>query len=120
MSDTMTADEFRNLPKDKYKQHIEFRLVDLIEAKKIRGFEKELVFDSSRKFRFDWAIPDKKIAIEYEGVGVAKGGKSRHTTKIGYATDCEKYNLAVINGWRVLRYTSKNYQQVMNDLTKLL
>jgi hypothetical protein len=65
----------------------------------------EHVFDSKRKFKFDIAILpiENKIAIEYEGLF---SEKSRHTSLTGYPRDCEKYRLAVINGWRVLRYTA--------------
>ncbi len=38
-------------------------------------------FDQERKWRFDWVITEKMIAIEYEGLNSAK---SRHTTKKGY------------------------------------
>lgn len=62
-----------------------------------------------RLFRFDWAIPEYKLAIEYEGIF---SNKSRHTSVTGYATDCEKYNLATLQGWKVLRYTATNYQML--------
>ena len=65
--------------------------------------KKEFQFDPKRKFRFDYAIPDHKIAVEYEG-GVYKGG--RHTRTKGYARDAQKYNLALKLGWKVLRYTA--------------
>ncbi|MBD0822623.1 hypothetical protein ICJ85_01195 [Aestuariibaculum marinum] len=77
----------------------------------------ELKFSEERKFRFDWAIPDLKIAIEYEGLF---SGKSRHTTKSGFSRDTEKYNLAAIEGWIVLRYTAKTYKNLNRDLKKLL
>lgn len=77
----------------------------------------ELQFDSARKFRFDWAIPEHKIAIEYEGIISEKSG---HTTISGYTKDCEKYNLAIKNGWRVLRYTALNYENLFKDLNFLL
>ncbi len=66
---------------------------------------REYKFLANRKFRFDIAIPDKKIAIEFEG-GIFSGG--RHTRGKGYARDVEKYNLAVLEGWKVLRYTTEN------------
>lgn len=56
-----------------------------------------------RKFRFDCANPSKKIAIEIEG-GLWITG--RHNQPIGMIQDMEKYNLAVLNGWKVLRYTT--------------
>ncbi|WP_142783369.1 hypothetical protein [Changchengzhania lutea] len=83
----------------------------------IENYVEELQFDDVRKFRFDWALPDLKIAIEYEGIF---SKKSRHTTIKGFTTDCEKYNLAQIMGWKVLRYTANNYQNIEKDLKKLL
>jgi hypothetical protein len=55
-----------------------------------------------RKFRFDFAVPADKIAIEYEG-GTYSGGA--HIRGAHYASDCEKYSLAAIHGWRVIRLT---------------
>lgn len=78
----------------------------------------EMVAIPGRKYRFDWALPEPyKIAIEYEGVYTT--GKSRHTQTSGYTEDCRKYNLAVLNGWRVLRYTAKNVDELYDDLIKL-
>ncbi len=64
--------------------------------------ECELKFNPSRKWRFDYAYPDLKIAIEQEG-GAYSGG--RHTRGTGFIKDMEKYNSAAIMGWRILRYT---------------
>lgn len=83
----------------------------------IKEFVEELEFSETRKFRFDWAIPDLKLAIEYEGIF---SKKSRHTTIQGFTDDCEKYNLAQLLGWKVLRYTAKNYQDFSRDLKKIL
>ena len=80
-------------------------------------FVKEHKFLTDRKFKFDWAFPDLKIAIEYEGVFSAK---SRHTQKAGYSKDCEKYNLASINGWQLLRYTALNYKNLKEYLQLLI
>ena len=74
-------------------------------------------FLSDRKFRFDAAIPSLKIAIEYEGILSEKSG---HTTLVGFTKNTEKYNLAVIEGWKLLRYTCKNYQDFGRDLERLL
>ena len=77
----------------------------------------ELEFYPDRKFRFDWALPTIKVAIEYEGLMSKKSG---HTTISGYTKDCEKYNLAQISGWKVLRYTAVNYKNLDRDLKNLL
>lgn len=81
------------------------------------SYTTEYKFSDQRKFRFDFAIPEQKIGIEYEGL---MSKKSRHTTSTGYSKDCEKYNLAQIEGWRVLRYTALNYSQLEKDIKKIL
>lgn len=76
-----------------------------------------------RRYRFDFAIlkdpqgNEVKIACEYEGIVSAK---ARHTTITGYTNDTSKYNLAVLHGWKVLRYTALNYKNVWADLQVLL
>lgn len=61
---------------------------------------KEYVFHPVRKWRFDYAFPDAKIALEVEG-GVYTGG--RHIRPKGFLGDVDKYNAASVMGWRVLR-----------------
>lgn len=61
---------------------------------------KEFKFHPTRKWRFDYAIPEHKIAIEVEG-GVWTGG--RHISPKGFLNDMEKYNSATLMGWRVFR-----------------
>ena len=60
-------------------------------------------FAPPRRFRFDFAWPDKLIAVELEGGVWARG---RHVRGKGYESDCEKYNLAQSLGWSVYRFTS--------------
>jgi hypothetical protein len=66
-------------------------------------WEREYVFYPGRKFRFDFAFLPFRLGVEVMG-GIYSGG--RHTTGAGYAKDCEKLNLACIQGWRVLYVTS--------------
>ena len=80
-------------------------------------FIPEYRFDDKRKFRFDWAIPDHMIAVEYEGIFSEKSG---HTTLSGYTKDVIKYNLAAKKGWKVLRYTADNYLDFESDLHELI
>ena len=69
---------------------------------------KEYKFLKDRRFRFDLALPQHKIAIEYEG-GVWSNG--RHTRGKGYISDIKKYNLATMHGWKLLRYTTEDTKQ---------
>ena len=59
-------------------------------------------FYKKRRWRFDYAIPAYKIALEVEG-GVWTQG--RHTRPKGFLGDVEKYNTAALFGWRVFRCT---------------
>ena len=64
--------------------------------------EKEYRFHPTRKWRFDYAIPAIKLAVEVEG-GVWTGG--RHTSSKGFLGDMEKYNEAALLGWCLIRTT---------------
>ena len=57
-------------------------------------------FHPVRRWRFDYAWIDHKVALEVEG-GVWTGG--HHTRGVGFLGDVEKYNAAVLAGWRVVR-----------------
>jgi hypothetical protein len=69
-----------------------------------------------RKWRFDYAWPDHKIALEIEGavfgrlITTADGKKiragGRHSTGAGLQADAFKYNRAAILGWLVIRATT--------------
>lgn len=86
----------------------ELRCVKLIE---------EYQFDTVRKFRSDYAIPAYKILVEYEGI--FSEGQNGHTGFKHYTKDTNKYNLAAMNGFKVLRYTNKNYKDLEIDLEKI-
>ena len=99
------------------KNTIELFLKQFQQQGMIESYQTEYKFDDVRKFRFDYAISSLMIAIEYEGI---MSDKSRHTTIGGYSKDIEKYNLAVTQGWKVLRYTALNYLELYTDLEKIL
>jgi hypothetical protein len=65
--------------------------------------EREHQFALPRKWAFDFAWLDYKIALEIEG-GAFKGPGHRSVGK--FLRDIEKYNEAAINNWRVLRCTT--------------
>lgn len=99
------------------KNAIGFILKSFHQHDMIPEYVTEHQFDDKRRFRFDWAIPELKIAIEYEGIFSEKSG---HTTVNGYTKDVKKYNLATIQGWKVLRYTALNYSDLAQDLELFL
>lgn len=57
-------------------------------------------FHPVRRWRFDYAWIEHKVALEVEG-GVWTGG--RHTRGAGFIKDMEKLNAATVAGWRVVR-----------------
>lgn len=61
----------------------------------------EYRFHPTRKWRFDFAWCEYKVAVEVEG-GVWSRG--RHVRGQGFIDDCEKYNAAAALGWRVFRF----------------
>jgi hypothetical protein len=60
----------------------------------------EVQFHSTRRWRFDYAWPQYRVALEIEG-GVFTGG--RHTSGAGFVKDAEKYNYAACMGWAIIR-----------------
>lgn len=66
-------------------------------------FIPELEFHPVRKWRLDYAWPQRKVALEVHG-GVFK--KSRHTTGVGFTKDREKMNEAQLHGWIVIEVTT--------------
>jgi very-short-patch-repair endonuclease len=82
---------------------IEETLVLHLNIAKIRGWVREYQFDPIRKWRADFAWPDLKILVECEG-GLREGSRGRHMRTDGYIADLEKYNVATLAGWMVLRF----------------
>ena len=87
--------------------------------------KREYRFDPSRRWRFDFAWPAYRVAVEIDG-GIYAGCKS-HTHGPDIAKDQEKRNAAVELGWRVLVFNSRDLtgkriittiQQVANLLHK--
>lgn len=60
----------------------------------------EYRFAPPRRWRFDYAWPRHRVALEVEG-GVWVYG--RHNRAAGFVRDMEKYNEAAARGWRVVR-----------------
>ena len=85
-----------------HKSSIETELHLQIRSAKLPNAERELKFHPVRLWRFDFAWPEQKLAVECEG-GLYTGG--RHTRGSGFEKDCEKYNEATLHGWRILRFS---------------
>jgi very-short-patch-repair endonuclease len=73
-----------------------------------------------RGWRFDFAWPDKKLAVEVEGG--TRFGRSRHSKGEGFERDAAKYNRAARDGWIVLRYSTRMVVlgDAINDVVSVL
>ena len=74
-----------------------------IRAHRLPVPQREFRFSTEQLFRFDFAFVDERIAVECEGGTWVKGAHSRGKH---FESDCEKYNLAVCEGWRIVRFTT--------------
>lgn len=76
--------------------------------------DREFMFHPSRKWRIDFAWPDRKLAVEIES--------SVHRIKSRFAGDLDKYNALNRAGWMLLRYTSKMVTagDAINDVLEIL
>lgn len=81
----------------KLAQRVEVQLVNLPK------FSKEFKFHPVRRWRFDYAWPELKVALEIHG-GVFVNG--RHTRGKGFTEDKVKMNSAQLLGWIVIEATT--------------
>lgn len=80
--------------------------------------EREFAFARpDRDWRFDFAWPDRRIALEVEG-GIWSAG--RHVRPKGFLGDMQKYNAAAARGWLVFRVTPATLDSLTTvDMIKL-
>jgi very-short-patch-repair endonuclease len=87
------------------REHLELTFKAQLRAVGLRnGWVCEYEFHPDRKWRFDFAWVDRKLAIEVEG-GTTYGN-SRHSKGVGFDNDAEKYNTASAMGWTLFRFSS--------------
>lgn len=97
--------------------YIEIMLLDWCQKRGYKLYE-EYVFSTVRAYRLDYAVADIKLGIEFDG-GIYQA-KSGHRSKTGVQRDIEKGNLAIQEGWRVLRFSALNYTNILQQLNDLL
>lgn len=84
---------------------LEAELEFQIRAYKLPAATREHRFDPVRRWRFDFCWIPQKIALEIEGGIWIRGGHNRGK---GFISDCDKYNKATLDGWRVFRVTTNH------------
>lgn len=90
----------------------DYVLVPLLKSASRFDMVREYKFHPTRKWRFDFAYPGLKVALEKEG-GVFMGSRGRHTNGGGFTADCEKYSVAASMGWLVIRATTAQINKLM-------
>ncbi len=91
-----------SIPRSKLSHHEEELWLRLRGDRTILTPIREYRFHPTRKWRFDFAWPDYKVAVEVEGV-LWQGGGGRHQRVQGFLRDAEKYEAATLLGWTVYR-----------------
>jgi len=66
-------------------------------------FQREYRFHPTRRWRFDFVIPEYRLAIEVDGSVYSRG---RHTRGKGWEEDAIKLSEAAILGWYVMRFST--------------
>lgn len=114
-------DDSRNIKNKTLKTDAFMKLID-IEL----GLEvwREFYFSTERLYRFDYAIPEYKVAIECNG-GIWAKGNSGHSSGKGIMRDMDKNNLAQSLGWNLISVTPGQLMTsytigLINDLAKKL
>ena len=105
----------------KIKSELENLFAFQIKSLKLPQPVNEHLFHPTRKWRFDFAWPDIKFAVEIEGGTYSNG---RHVRGKGFENDCIKYGEAMRLGWDVYRCTggmvTSGYAiRTVEDLIKL-
>lgn len=106
----MSIDEYKAITSPKAKNKAKAKeqvrkLAELVEGNLIDlpKYQQEFIFHPVRKWRFDYAWPDIKVALEIHG-GIFTNG--RHTRGKGFSEDKVKMNSAQLLGWIVIEATT--------------
>lgn len=89
------------------RSELELLMASQLQGASVLPWKTEFRFFVGRLWRFDFAWPGQKVALEIEGGTFSEGA---HTRGKGFEEDCEKYNVAILLGWAVIRATRKQVE----------
>ncbi len=93
------ASEHRRAERERLEDTLAFQL----QARKIRGYRREVEWHPRRNFRSDFLWPEERVIVEVEGGQWTQG---RHQRGGGMERDAVKYNEASLMGFMVLRFVT--------------
>lgn len=79
----------------------EQKFVDWCKLENITGYEMQYKYEPSRRWKADFAFPEKKILVEINGI-------DHFSSWTNIKNDAEKWNHAQKNGWKVFLFPT-NY-----------
>ena len=95
-------------PDGKYASYLERKMIQVLQSAGLCDeMTREYRFHPTRKWRFDFAWVEQRLAVEVHGALWKKGG---HTSGKGRMRDMEKGNEAVVLGWRVLEVSKQHIE----------
>lgn len=107
----MTRDDYIK----KSRSHLEQQAIDLFENDKT--LPKCVEQYHFHKWRFDFAWPKVKVAVEIDGY--TNGGRG-HVSGTQYSSDCRKLNQAQKERWVLLRFDAKMLNKEMVETIKFM
>ncbi len=78
--------------------------------------QRQVHFHDKRRWRFDFAFVDDRLAVEIQGGTWIKGG---HNSGYGVTADYEKLRAAQRLGWRVLPYSTVDCKDMVRVVTEV-
>jgi len=84
------------------RRDLEGELALMLQAHEIGGWIREHRFHATRRWRFDFAWPAHKFAVELDG-GVFMAARTGHTSHAGLRNDYERDAAALLLEWVVFR-----------------
>jgi very-short-patch-repair endonuclease len=101
-AEPLTPEQVKRAVAKAKRERLENKFEVQMKARGLGGYVRQHKFHPTRKWAFDFAFPEEKLAVEIEG---GKWIRGRHQRPTGFQSDIEKYNEATRLGWRVLRFT---------------
>lgn len=84
--------------------YLEAQFMRLLQRHELPNPFREYKFHPVRKWRFDFAWPKLKVAVEIDGNTFADHATvGNHAVGKTYQNDCKKSNAAQLEGWAILR-----------------